>query len=463
MLASGAPPSFPRGSDAQPMTPLVASTIAVCLAALALACLIVGLGRRKALLELVRSLTALREGRIVRPVDGRFWGALGNVISMYNALIPERAARLTALENDRLMFAHLLDGMNEGVMAIDHRRHLLFANRSARVLFGFNEGDYGRLFVELVRHPQLQQLAEAALNSDAPHREEVTLAPGRWPGVAGSAAILTVHARRVTGAPAAGAVLVFHDITELRRLERMRQDFVANVSHELKTPLAAIRAYTETLLDGAVHDASVNLEFLGRIDEQANRLSDLVRDMLNLARLERGDDAFQHAPLSIAPVVRNVFQTHEAAAQAKGQSLALRMGNVDEAVLVRVDEQALRQILNNLLENAIKYTPERGRITLACRPRDEHVEFEVSDNGIGIARDELPRVFERFYRVDEARSRSEDGTGLGLSIVKHLVQSLGGRIGVRSRLNAGSTFTVSLPRVRTLGQRPTAGRDTLLV
>ena len=415
---------------------------------------------RGVLSQLEESLAAIREGRLVRPVEGRFFGRLGRVVGLYNATIPERVQRLAQLEEDRLMLANVLEGMTEGVMAIDRRRHVLFANATARALFKFSDQDDGRLFAQLVRHPQLQRVVEAAITSESPHHEEVTL--DRMPGSSAAPLILAVHARPVPSFASGGAVLVFHDITELRHLERMRQDFVANVSHELKTPIAAIRACAETLLDGAVHDPEVNVRFLQRIDDQANRLSQLILDMLSLSRLERGEDAFRHAPLVVAPIVRQVFDAHQSAASAKQQQFELRPGNVDEGVLVRADAEAIRQILNNLLENAIKYTPARGRITLSCRLRDEMIEFEVSDTGIGIPRDELPRVFERFYRVDEARSRLVEGTGLGLAIVKHLVQSLGGRVGVRSRLNAGSTFTVSLPRLRTTGDRPLPGQTAAM-
>jgi two-component system phosphate regulon sensor histidine kinase PhoR len=326
------------------------------------------------------------------------------------------------------------------------RRRLLFANATARRLFALDENDTGRLLAEVLRSPRFHDLVEATLNSEQPRRQEVTVVDRRTRARGGTMTLL-VHGACVPGAPVGGAILVFHDVTELRRLERMRQDFVANASHELKTPLAAIRAYTETLLDGAIHDESVNLEFLQRIDEQAERLNNLVLDMLSLSRLDTGQEAFVHGPLAVGPVVSAVVESHKARASAKKQQLVLRATNLDESVRVYADEEALRQVLDNLIDNAIKYTPDEGRVTVSCRAQDEEVEFEVSDTGIGIARDELSRIFERFYRVDKARSRMEGGTGLGLAIVKHLVQSLGGHISVRSRLNAGSSFTVTLPRL----------------
>jgi two-component system phosphate regulon sensor histidine kinase PhoR len=221
---------------------------------------------------------------------------------------------------------------------------------------------------------------------------------------------------------------------------------VANASHEFKTPLASIRAYAETLLDGAIHDDEVSLRFLQRIEEQADRLNELVLDMLSLARLDAGEDTYAHAPLTVDPVIHDCVENHRGRAEAKSLSLVERIDGLEDTVQIFADKEALRQILDNLIDNAIKYTPEGGRIRVLGRAEERRVLIEVSDTGIGIPRDEIPRVFERFYRVDRSRGRSIGGTGLGLAIVKHIVQRLGGQIRVESRVNAGSTFILSLPR-----------------
>jgi two-component system phosphate regulon sensor histidine kinase PhoR len=228
----------------------------------------------------------------------------------------------------------------------------------------------------------------------------------------------------------------------------MRQDFVANVSHELKTPLASIKAYTETLLDWALHDEEVNVRFLHRIEEQADRLNQLILDLLSLARLESGEGVFEHEPLAIAPVVRKCVDSVRGRAEAKGLDLTLDPGTLDDATVIVADEEAVRQILDNLIDNAVKYTPEGGWVRITCATTPQLVSIEVADSGIGIPRDDLARVFERFYRVDKARSRELGGTGLGLSIVKHLVQSIGGTVSVASRVGEGAQFTVQLPRER---------------
>ena len=298
---------------------------------------------------------------------------------------------------------------------------------------------------ELIRSPQFQEAVDATLAGPDTYRGEIVL-PSREVMPRSIPRVLAVHGSRLPGSAPSGAVLVFHDVTELRRLERMRQDFVANVSHELKTPLASIKAYTETLLDWALHDENVNVRFLNRIEEQADRLNQLILDLLSLARLESGHEVFQHGPLAVSAVVETCIETHRGRAEAKELDLRLDLGPVDESTLVVADEEAVHQILDNLIDNAIKYTPEGGWVRVACQLSDDAVELEVADSGIGIPRDDLPRVFERFYRVDKARSREMGGTGLGLSIVKHLIQSIGGQITVDSRVGEGTRFNVKLPR-----------------
>jgi len=400
----------------------------------------------RALDELGRRVDALGEGKPARPFLLRSAGPVGRLTRRIDDVAIRLEARIAQLEQDRHQLSAVLSGMAEGVVAVDARRRLLFANASADTLFGLGSGSVGRLVPELIRSPQVQQAVEATLSGSSPYRGEITLA-GRE-AVRSPPRVLSVHGTPLPGSPATGAVLVFHDVTELRRLERMRQDFVANVSHELKTPLASIKAYTETLLDWALHDEAVNVRFLKRIEEQAERLNQLIMDLLSLARIESGQELYDHGPLAVAPLIESCVESHRGRAESKGQGLDLSLGAVDGSTTVLADEEALRQILDNLIDNAIKYTPEGGSVGIACRltRAGDAVSVEVSDTGIGIPRDDLPRVFERFYRVDKARSRELGGTGLGLSIVKHLVQSIGGQITVDSRVGVGSQFTVLLPR-----------------
>jgi two-component system phosphate regulon sensor histidine kinase PhoR len=238
-----------------------------------------------------------------------------------------------------------------------------------------------------------------------------------------------------------GAILVVSDITELRRLEQVRKEFVANASHELKTPLASIRACAETLLDGAWEEDAPRQHFLTTIEEQSERLDKIVRDMLALTRAE-SDVRPALTQLDLQPVVDLCVQRQAAAAARK--SVKVEVQPPPTPVVVLADDEALQQIIDNLLDNAIKYNNDGGTAVVRWRTEGDAAVLDVEDTGIGIPTGQLQRVFERFYRVDKARSREVGGTGLGLSIVRHMVQSLGGNISVQSRLGKGSTFTVRL-------------------
>jgi two-component system phosphate regulon sensor histidine kinase PhoR len=419
--------------------------VGMAVVAAALGVALVARRRARALDEITRGVAALGEGRPFWPILARAGGRVGRLARLLDTVAPQLETRMKRLEQDRQQLRAVLSGMAESVIAIDARRRLLFANASADLLFGLDATSVGRLVPELIRSPQVQGAVESTLASPEPYRGEIVLT-SREVLLRVHARVLAVHGTPLPGSPPAGAVLVFHDVTELRRLERMRQDFVANVSHELKTPLASIKAYTETLLDWALHDEEVNVRFLNRIEEQADRLNQLILDLLSLARLESGQEVYEHKPLALVPVLGPWIESHRGRAEARSLGLSLDFGALDEETLIMADEEAIRQILDNLIDNAIKYTPEGGTVSITCRLDGDLVALEVADTGIGIPRDDLPRVFERFYRVDKARSRELGGTGLGLSIVKHLVQSIGGQITVDSRVGTGSVFTVQLPR-----------------
>ncbi|MHB1561418.1 MAG: sensor histidine kinase [Isosphaeraceae bacterium] len=399
--------------------------------------------------EVARGLDELRRGIKPHRVRTSASGPLARLATEFNVAAADVHARIARLEQDRQQLNVVLEALAEAVIAVDPRLRLLFANAGANRLFGLDAGSVGRLIPELIRSPQVQEAIEATLLLPAPqaYQSELILTTregnARAPGVA---RCLAVRGTPLPGQPSPGAVLVFRDVTELRRLERMRQDFVANASHELKTPLASIKAYTETLLDWALHDDSVNVRFLERIDEQAERLNLLILDLLSLARLESGQEVFDHRPLDPLAVIEACVEAHRDRAEAKGQAISLEFEGLDNHALIRADEEAVRQIADNLVDNAIKYTHERGSVRVRCWSDRDSIVLEVADTGIGIPRDELPRIFERFYRVDKARSREVGGTGLGLSIVKHLVQSVGGQVDVASRVGVGTQFVVRFPR-----------------
>jgi two-component system phosphate regulon sensor histidine kinase PhoR len=369
---------------------------------------------------------------------------VGTLAHTFNHMSERLAEQFAQMDADRQQLRAILSGMVEGVIALDADQRILFANdRAVQLLDLQGQPAVGRKLWEVSRRRALQKVVRRALTEVETCAEDLS-----WNGP--PARNLTVHATRLQGTPARGAVLVLHDTSELRRLERLRQDFVANVSHELKTPLSVITACVETLLDGAVDDAGHRGPFLEQIADQADHLHSLILDLLSLARIESGTEAFALQPVTVAEAVAACLERHRARAEARGQALeavppAAANANGEGAV-AWADEEAFGQIVDNLVDNAVKYTPVGGRIRVHWRTEGEQVLLEVEDTGIGIPERDLPRIFERFYRVDKARSRELGGTGLGLSIVKHLVQAMHGSVRATSRLGEGTTFQVRLPR-----------------
>jgi len=338
-------------------------------------------------------------------------------------------------ERDRLRT--VLNSMVEGMIAVDAQQRIMFVNSAASKLFKLRDPhDVGRPLWELVRHPRLQQWVGQALERGVPVGGEIELHDPQ-------SRVLIVNIARFPVQPQPGAVIVMADVTELRRLERVRQEFVANASHELKTPLASIKACVETLLDGASADPEYLEKFLRTIDDQTDRLDALIKDMLTLARVETESMTREPRPVVVSRTIDSCLQRHRQSADRKELKLIVKEGDPELRVLA--DDEALEQIIDNLIDNAIKYTNSGGTVTLAWRAEGSDGVIEVSDTGIGIPSAQVARIFERFYRVDRHRARDIGGTGLGLAIVKHLVQSVGGSIAVNSRLHQGSTFTVRLP------------------
>ena len=347
--------------------------------------------------------------------------------------------RIDNLEEDREQLRAILSGMVEGVVALDAEQRVLFANERAASLLNVELNRFvGRRLWEVIRQRPLLDLVLKALREPGPQQAEVT-----WNGDVER--YLKVHAASLRGNPPQGAVVVLHDTSALRRLERLRQEFVANVSHELKTPLAVIKVCIETLLDcGGIDDLVNRGHFLEQIAHQSERLHALILDLLSLARIESGEENFEFTTVDLRAMVEFSLSGHLMRAQARNQKLAMVTAPDMLALEVWADEEALRQIVNNLLDNALKYTPDGGTIEVSWLVVEGIVELSVRDTGIGIPAADLPRIFERFYRVDKARSRELGGTGLGLSIVKHLAQSMGGGIRATSVIGVGSCFVVSL-------------------
>ena len=389
------------------------------------------------LTELTASARAIRGGDYERSVPLQSRGELGELATAFNQMRVDLANRVAQLEDHNEQMATVLGGMVEGVLAVDALRRVLLANRASRVLLGISSSEVaGRSLLEVVRNGDIDAAVTEALTSDKPHEREITvIGPPRR--------VISVIATRFVAGPTPGAIVVLHDISELRRLENLRREFVANVSHELKTPLASIKAYAETLRMGAINDQEHNLGFVERISEQAEHLHQLILDLLHLARVEAGQEAFQFARVNVAPAVeRCVAQIKQVAEQ---KAIALRITAPPTPVVVWADSEGVFTILSNLLGNAVKYTPNGGEVEVRWWQEVDEMILEVQDTGMGIAPEDRQRIFERFYRVHKARSRELGGTGLGLAIVKHLAHSFAGSVSLTSELNVGSVFRVTLP------------------
>jgi two-component system, OmpR family, phosphate regulon sensor histidine kinase PhoR len=364
---------------------------------------------------------------------------LGTLADSFNHMSERLEAREAQLRENRERLATVLEGMVEGVIALDDRERIVLANGAAGRLLSFTPAEAeGRPLLEVVRNHSIHKAQADSQSVEGSRRIEVELGDE-------TNRVLGVNSTFLSGESSTHCILVLQDVTDLRRLESMRQEFVANVSHELKTPLSSIKAYTETLLAGAIDDQQNNTRFVRRIEEQAERLHELILDMLSLARIESGRQAFDITSVNIRRLVESCLLECEAAADSNGIQLTTDEATPD--LHVRADEEGVRQILNNLIDNAIKHTPEGGEVAVRLSQEETMVVIEVRDTGLGIAAEHLPRVFERFYRVDKARSRELGGTGLGLSIVKHLTHSFDGTVEVTSQLGKGSTFVVKLPLV----------------
>lgn len=372
---------------------------------------------------------------------------VGLLADTLNQMTDQLRAKIEELSEDRAQLLAVLTSMVEGVMVLDRRGHVLQVNPALERMFDITRTEArGRPCSDVFRHPQLDTLVSTVLTKRMNEEDEILLHPS------GRCLHIEASVTECDRENEASAVLVFHDITELRRLENIRKDFVANVSHELRTPLTSIKGYIEALLDGAKDDPETSTKFLEIILKQSDRLNLILEDLLQLSRIESGKILFKREPLQIQRVIERTLAMIKPLADKKGHELISCLA--DDLPLVLGDEDRLMQVLSNLLDNAVKYTPEKGTITVTARPISDPaepaamataVELSVTDTGLGIPDQDRPRIFERFYRVDKARSRELGGTGLGLAIVKHIVEGLGGRVWVEANAPTGSRFLVRLP------------------
>ena len=331
----------------------------------------------------------------------------------------------------------LFDSMIEGVLVLDETGRVQFANQGFAEMFSTVGMLRGKILLEAVRSHEIAAIVERAGREQRVEDQEIQM-PGdkeRWFKI-NAASVISSDQRRL------GTILVVHDITQIKQLERTRQEFVANVSHELRTPLSHIKGYTETLLGGAKDDPEVATRFLQTIERNVERLKLLIEDLLTISEIESGRVMLNLQPVPVRASVEKVFDDFRTRAAARAVTLV----DESEGLTARADQRRLEQVLTNLVDNAVKYGGNEGRVVVGARLNDGLVEMSVQDNGPGLPAESLERVFERFYRVDKARSRDQGGTGLGLSIVKHIVQSHGGRVWVESEPGKGAKFCFTLPQ-----------------
>jgi two-component system, OmpR family, phosphate regulon sensor histidine kinase PhoR len=382
--------------------------------------------------RLVRGASALASGR-ARRVEVPDEEELAALALALNRLAETAEAQFEAVRAERDQLKAILASMAEGVLVVGADGRALLANPAFCKLFDLSGEVSGLTILELLRQPELARIVEDTLRLGQPQAGQIDLqSPERRTLLLASAALAGGER---------GAVVVARDTTELTRVADMRRDFVGNVSHELKTPLAAIRGFAETLRDGALDEPPVARRFTDRILEQCRRLQALLDDLLTLSRLETVA-LREREPVDLDLIVRHAVDTLAPLAREKRVHVEM----VDQEIPAVLGEaDAIERLALNLLENAIKYNRPDGRVTVLLSENGPDVLLEVSDTGIGIAPESLPRIFERFYRVDKGRAREEGGTGLGLAIVKHVAQAHGGQVDVESRLGRGTTFRVRLP------------------
>jgi two-component system phosphate regulon sensor histidine kinase PhoR len=391
-------------------------------------------GRMRELVKSTRGVVRDPSRRIAS--EGPAGDELRELAEWINFLADDADKSHHALARERMLLAAVAEGLTQGVIAVDGEHRIELLNDAARKMLGVTSSPVGEPLIDFVRVPELFDL----IDSDVAATAEVQLP--------NTPRALIRTARKWGGD---GRVLLLEDVTTMRRLETMRRDFVANVSHELRTPVAVIRANAETLIAGAKNDPVVAGKLIDGLHRNAERLARILADLLDLSRLDAGQYRLELRSVPVGPMISQALSAVEPQVAQRSVTVAVA---IPDALAVRADPKALDHILVNLIDNGVKYGRPEGTVWVEARPLGEDVRIEVRDDGPGIADKHRSRVFERFYRADPSRSREAGGTGLGLSIVKHLVESMGGEVGVEPNSPHGSIFWLRLRRASTHGATP---------
>ncbi|MCX7843345.1 MAG: cell wall metabolism sensor histidine kinase WalK [Clostridia bacterium] len=377
----------------------------------------------------------LAEGDFDQMVEVKSGDEIGRLTETFNYMAGELKNKILEISREKSKIETILNYMTDGVIAFDIFGRVIHANPASKQIMGVFEPDMG--FVEFAGKYDIEISLEdiIALNESC-EKEKVVRLPEK------AVRIYFAHFSDETGRPE-GVIAVIQDITEQQRLDDMRREFVANVSHELRTPLTSVKSYAETLMDGAVDDRDTAMKFLSVINSEADRMTRLVKDLLQLSRLDSSQQQWNREEVSLSDLVKGSVEKLEFEAKNKKHELNLYIE--DDAPFVEGDRDKIEQVILNILTNAIKYTPEGGIVTVNVGKNYNEAYVKVSDTGIGIPKEDIPRLCERFYRVDKARSREMGGTGLGLAIAKEITEAHGGSIAISSEVGKGTEVTVTLP------------------
>ncbi len=391
------------------------------------------------IVELTSRAREMAAGNLNQQIKIHARDEIGQLGRMFNHMAARLRETLAEISSEKSKIEAILQNMTDGIIAIDRRWVIMFANPAAARLLRTEGSDMvGRRLGDVLPEHDLGPHIEEALAGSGPLVKDLVLA-----GPPRRALLARLVPFRADEGDIKGVVVVLQDVTEQHRLEELRKEFVANVSHELKTPLTTMKSYLETLLDGALENREVALRFLKVVSNETNRMARLVSDLLQLSQIDYDTDRWERGPVDVSSLLEEAALKLSGPAEEKGLRIEVRPAvDLPPAYAAR---DRLEQVVINLLTNAIEFTPRGGRITLTAQRQGDYVQVTVSDTGIGIPQEDLPRIFERFYRVDKARSRRLGGTGLGLSIAREIVQAHGGSISIESELNKGTRVTFTVP------------------
>ena len=416
----------------------LAVTVALAVGMATLFAIVMSLLIARAITRPIKELTGAAKRMTAGNLDQNIYVETGDesaqLASAFNEMAQGLKRMIDALSAERNRLTAVLSSMADGVIMINADGIILMVNRAAAALFAFSEETaVGSRFMETIPDYEINDVLQSCLKSGEQQEARVERAAG--------GSFVRVIATPVPGDGVTGALLLFQDLTQVRRLQTVRQKFVGNISHELRTPLSSIKAIVETLSDGAMTDPQASSNFLGMIDREIDRMTQVIRELAELSRIETGEKALELEPLDLQPTIEATIAKLKL--QAERKQIKVTQEIASRLPMVLAEEERIEQVLMNLLHNAIKFTPDGGTITLSAEADDGGVVVSVADTGVGIPADDVPHVFERFYKADKARSG--EGTGLGLAIAKHVVQAHGGEIRVESVEGKGATFSFSLP------------------